>query len=882
LPSVRPWHKIGLLGDAVIMLAQTLKHYRILEQIGAGGMGVVYRAHDEELDRDVAIKVLPPGTVANDSAGRRFRNEALSLAKLNHPNVATVHEFSSENGVDFLVTEYIPGLGLDAKIAGRPLAVKDLIALGIQLTHGLAAAHEKNLVHHDLKPANLRITPEGRLKILDFGLAQLAHPESDLTGPTATTTSPETIGTLPYMAPEQLRGEKTGVSSDIWSTGVVLYEMATGLLPFRASNGPLMIDAILHKEPIPPRKVNARIPPGLENIILKALVKEPSSRYQSIRDLGIDLERLTVGVAPRTATRRDRLWSTTSSRRVYLVLASLAIMAAALLFLPSVRNRLAALLGFPQQERHIAVLPFDNIGHNPETEAVSEGLMDSMTAKLSNLDVGQQSLWVVPASVVRMRKVEDPAAALRDLGATVVVKGSIFHDARDVRLTVNLIETKNLRQIGSAELEDRAGDLSALQNEAVARLAKMMNIAGTPGMLQQADGNVAPAAYESYLKALGYMQRYDKPGNLDSAIQALKSAVSSDPHFAVGFAALGEAYRLKYQVDHDPKWIDEASANCKRAQELDDRLPGTYVTLGRIHDETGNHDLAVQEFQRTLELNPRDADALSGMAHAYENAGRIADAEAAYRKATALRPDYWDGYNSLGLFYDRQRRYDDAIAQIRHAIELTPDNSQAYFNLGAVYLDTADPKKIPDAENALRKSLTLSPSYPAFANLGYLYLQQKRYAESAAMTEKALQFNDRDYLGWENLASAYQALNQRDKASAARTKELALLEDMAKLKPRDPQLQVNLGLLYARKTQANLAVPRLQAALVLAPEDPVILVGAGEAYELLGDRRQAIQLVDRAIQKGYSLEDLKHDPDAQSILSDPRFPQGPVASGPKN
>ncbi len=863
------------------MLAQTLKHYRILEQIGAGGMGVVYRAHDEELDRDVAIKVLPPGTVANDSAGRRFRNEALSLAKLNHPNVATVHEFSTENGVDFLVTEYIPGVGLDAKIAGRPMQAKEVVALGIQLAQGLAAAHEKHLVHHDLKPANLRITPEGRLKILDFGLAQLAHPISDLTGPTATTTSPETIGTLPYMAPEQLKGEKTGVSSDIWSTGVVLYEMATGLLPFRENNGPLMIDAILHKDPVPPRKINSQIPPGLENIILKALVKEPLNRYQSIRDLGIDLERLTVGISPRIATRRDRLRSTVSPQRVYLALAVLAILVAGLLFLNPVRNRLAALLISPRQERHIAVLPFDNIGHNPETEAISEGLMDSMTAKLSNLDVGQESLWVVPASVVRMRRVEDPAAALHDLGATVVVKGSILRDGRDVRLTANLIETKDLRQIGSVEVEDRGGDISALQNEAVARLAKMMNIASSPGMFKQ-DGNVEPAAYESYLKALGYMQRYDKPGNLDSAIQSLNSAVASDPQFAVGFAALGEAYRLKFQVDHDPKWIEEASANCKRAQELDDRLPGTYVTLGRIHDETGKHDLAVQEFQRTLELNPRDADALSGMAHAYENAGRIADAEAAYKKATALRPDYWDGYNSLGLFYDRQRRFDEAIAQIRHAVDLTPDNSQAYFNLGAVYLDTADPKKIPDAENALRKSLALSPSYPAFANLGYLYLQQKRYAESAAMTEKALQLNDHDYLGWENLALADQGLNQKDKVGAARAKELVLLEDMAKLKPRDPQLQVNLGLLYARKMQANLAVPRLQAALVLAPEDPAILVSAGEAYELLGDRSQAIQLVGKAIQKGYSLDDLKHDPDAQSILSDPKFPQGPVATGPKN
>ncbi len=531
------------------MVGQILKHYRILEQIGAGGMGVVYRAHDEELDRDVAIKVLPPGTLADDSAGRRFRKEALSLARLNHSNVATVHEFSSDRGVDFLVTEYIPGLSLDAKIAGRPLPAREVMNLGVQLAQGLAAAHDQNLVHRDLKPANLRITPDGRLKILDFGLARLSNPASDQGMTASMTRSQEITGTLPYMAPEQLRGEPTDVSSDIWSAGVVLYEAATGHLPFRQSNGPLLINSILNEEPEPPRKFNSQISPGLENVILKALVKTPGHRYQSIRDLGIDLERMTLGVSPVSATRRDRLWHSAGPRRWWIASAliffvvSILLFAALLAFRP-IRGRLASLLS-SHEERHIAVLPFDNIGNNPDTEAITEGLMDSMTSKLSNLDVGQQALWVVPASVVRQRKVDDPATALRDLGATVVVKGSIQRSGQDVHLTVNLIETKTLRQLGSVELEDRAADIAALQNEAVSRLAKMMNIAITPEMIRNAGGSVTPAAYESYLKALGFIQRYDKPGNLEAGITALTNAVNSDPHFAVGYTALGEAHPPK-------------------------------------------------------------------------------------------------------------------------------------------------------------------------------------------------------------------------------------------------------------------------------------------------------------------------------------------------
>jgi eukaryotic-like serine/threonine-protein kinase len=850
------------------MVGKTLSHYRILEEIGAGGMGVVYRAHDDHLDRDVALKVLPAGVLSDESARKRFRKEALSLARLNHPNVATVHEFGNQEGVDFLVTEYIPGVTLDAKIGGKPLPAKSVLDLGIQLAQGLAAAHDQGVVHRDLKPANLRLTPDGRLKILDFGLAQLVQPESDIAATLSLASRDSTSGTLPYMPPEQLRGEKTDARSDLWAAGAVIYEMATGQRPFPDARGALLVDAILNREPKPPREINRDVSKGLENIVLKALEKDPARRYQTARDLGNDLERLTAGISPVAVSPRS--FRRRPAARWIAAAVSVLVVGGALLSIPRVRDRLAAILS-AGGEKHIAVLPFDNIGNNPANEAIAQGLMDSMTSKLSNLDVGQQSLWVLPASVVRKRNVDDPAAALHELGATLVVKGSIQREGSDVRLTVNLINTKTLRQVGSAELEDRAGDIAALQNEAVSRLARMMNIEVTPEMLAKTGGSVVPAAYEAYLKALGYTQRYDKPGNLDLAIDALRSAVKTDPRFAIGYAALGEAYRLKYQVDRNSQWLDEAQANCKRAIQLDDRLPASYVTLGRIHDDSGQHDLAISEFQQALRLDPRHADALNGMAHAYENANRIKDAEAAYQKAAALRPDYWDGYNTLGLFYDRQRRYDDSIAQLQQALRLTPDNAQVYLNLGAVYLDTGDEKRQADAEKALKKSIELNPSYPAYANLGFMLMQQRRYAESAAMTEKALQMNDRDYVVWDNLISAYEWLGQKEKAATAREREIPLVEEAARLNARDAQKQGTLGWLYAAGKKRDEAMPHVQAALALAPEDPTVLVLAGGAYEALGDRARALEFIEKGLQKGYALDDLKRDPDLQNLLSDPKF-----------
>ena len=398
-----------------------------------------------------------------------------------------------------------------------------------------------------------------------------------------------------------------------------------------------------------------------------------------------------------------------------------------------------------------------------------------------------------------------------------------------------------------------------------------MHINVTADMLRNTGGSVTPAAYEEYLKALGYVQRYDKPGNLASAIAALEIAVKTDPRFALGFAELGEAYRLKYVTEVNPKWIDEAMANCQKAAQLDDHIPAVFVTLGRLHDSTGKHDLAVQEFQHALQLNARDADALSGVAHAYENAGRVQDAEATFKKAAALRPDSWVSYNDLGLFYDRQNRYPESIAALQKAIELTPDNAQVYLNLGAVYTDTGDAKLVPSAEQALRKSIELTPSYPAYANLGQLYYLEKRYAESASMTEKALQLNDNNYLVWNNLVAAYEWLKENDKAATARARAIELAEKSAKLNPQDALAQAKLASLYARQNVREKAMARIQTALALSPDDPGILGDIATAFEYLGDRRQAIQYAQRAIQKGYPFEQFANDPDMQSLILDPNF-----------
>jgi serine/threonine-protein kinase len=556
-----------------------------------------------------------------------------------------------------------------------------------------------------------------------------------------------------------------------------------------------------------------------------------------------------------------------------LLVAALVLVAAFSVawFVPPLRSRIVALMGGAPEQKHIAVLPFNSVGNNPENAALIDGLMDSLAGRLSNLGVGSQSLWVVPNSVVQRQKVTDPSDALKALGANLVVKGSVERDGNDIRLTTNLIDTKDLRQIGSVEVEDPAGDLSTLEDQTVARLANLMDISVTANMLRNTGGRVDPAAYEDYLKALGLMQRFDKPGNLDSAIAVLGQSTQTDPKFALGYAAMGEAYRLKYQADQNVQWLNEAQANCQKAVGLDNSVPAVFVTLGRIHDALGKHDLAMVEFRHALELDPKSAVALEGEASSYESAGRIADAEKTYQKAAAMRPDNWYGYNDLGTFYDRQGKYPQAVSAYQQALELTPDNSELYSNLAASYLDAGGTQNLAKAEEALKRSVALNPSYPAYANLGLLYLQEKRYVEAAAATERALQINGNDYRVWINLMTAYEGAGEHDKAEAARKRTEQAAEHLVALKPQDANAQSTLATLYAHDKGNEKALSKIRTALALAPKDGGVLADVGEAYEFMGDRAQALQYIQKAISNGYALEEVTNDPGLQALVSDPRF-----------
>jgi tetratricopeptide (TPR) repeat protein len=662
----------SLAASGPSLVGQTVGHYRILRKLGAGGMGVVYQAFDSKLERTVALKFLPEHLTVSAGDKTNLRREARAASALDDPNVGVIHGLEETSGDQlFIVMQFYEGETLAQKLSRSSLPLSEALDLAIQTARGLSAAHARSIVHRDVKPSNIIITKSGVAKIVDFGLARIIASAS------ATQTMSAT-GTLPYMAPEQILGETVDQRSDVWALAVILVQMVTGNHPFVRPSSTAMTFAILNQ---PPGALDL-VPDPLGPILYRALSKRPEHRYANAGEMLAALETARAEILSRPSPVSDPThthavtprelkqmmhnastptWTTRGSQSTrWLAFSSLGVIlvAAVALLLPPSRERIAG-FAYSSTEKHIAVLPFTT--DDPAYQPVAAGLMDSLTNQLSNLEAAQRSLWVVPASVVRSRNVTDPAAAFRDVGATMVVQGSLAREGSEVSLTVVLIDSKRLRQIGSAQLDNPGGDLEALESQAVARLAAMMKVSG---LAVRSSASVAPTAYESYLKARGYLQRYDKPGNPALAISELNSAVAESPRFALAYATLGEAYRLKFLMDHDPASIEAALVNCQKAAALDAHLPSVHVTEGLLESARGKHDLALGEFEKVLAINPRDADALIGMARVYEQMGRATDAEANLRSAIALRPDYWDGYRALAEFYDRQKRGQDAIGPV--------------------------------------------------------------------------------------------------------------------------------------------------------------------------------------------------------------------------
>ena len=781
------------------MIGQTLGHYRILEKVGAGGMGVVYRARDEQLERDVALKVLPPGTLTDDTARRRFRKEALALAKLNHPNIETVYEFGTQGGTDFLVLEYVPGKTLADRLVSGALSEKEVVKLGMQVAAALEEAHEHGIVHRDLKPGNIAITAKGQAKVLDFGLAKLLYPAGDPTIESFTDTLAG-AGTLPYMPPEQIQGEPVDARADIYTMGAVLYEMATDRRAFGEKLPLQLIDAILHRPPVSPCALNRRISPGLDRIILKCLDKNPAKRYQSANELSVDLRRLAEPSLSPTSPSSSipRGWKSDVKPAVY-VLTGLLLLGIALLVqnVGGWRDRLLDRTA-PIKIGSLAVLPLENLSHDPEQEYFADGMTEALItdiAKIRPLRVTSRT------SVMRYKGSAEPLSQIaRELNVDAVIEGSVERSGDRVRIDAQLIDARNDRNLWAESYQSDLSDVLALQGNVARAIAREVRVQLTSEEYAglSSTHTVKPEAYEAYLHGL-YSLNKRTPGDLNSAIASFQKADDLDPTYALAYAGLAEGYALKaiYGEIAPRDTMPKAKAAAKRALEIDDGLAEAHAVLADV-EWSYDWDAASADsaFQRALLINPSYATAHQWYALYLSNIGESEQAIAHIKRAQELDPLSLIIEVNVGWCYYAAHRYEEAIELLRKVGDAEPNFWAVHSILGQTYLAKGD---VTDAIRELELARSLSPETTRnFAFLGDAYAIVNRRDEARQILEQLASRSEKRYvppiymaITCIGLGEKDQAFNWIEKAYADRSDWMVLLRTEPVFDPirSDPRFQ---------------------------------------------------------------------------------------------
>jgi len=768
------------------LVGQILGHYRILEQIGAGGMGVVYRAHDERLDRDVALKVLPPGVLADETARKRLRKEALTLSKLNHANIAIVHDFDAQDGVDFLVMEYVSGITLAEKLAKGPLPEREALALGEQVAKTLQDAHELGIVHRDLKPGNIMVTPKGQVKLLDFGLAKmLRSAETDVTK--SLTGAGDAAGTQPYMAPEQLRGESVDFRTDIYALGTVLYEMVTNRRPFEAKLSTTLTDDILHKTPCPPGRLSPSLSPKLEDIILKCLEKGPENRYQSAEELVVDLRRLAnPSTAAPVAARGQRSRIVPASAILLVVVIAAVLLGLRVGALRQLFRRQPAATSI----RSLGVLPLDNLSHYPEQEYFADGMTDALTTEMAQIG----ALRVISrTSAMQYKGAKKPLPQIaRELNVDAIIEGSVLRSAGKVRVTTQLIQASPEQHLWAKSYESDLRDILTLQSQVARSVSDEIRIKLTEQQESrlQKPRVVNPQAHDAYLRGRYYRNR-SKPADIEKARGYFEEAIHDDPQYAPAYSGLADYYSvLPFYSNSSPDDVfPKAKAAVAKALELDDSLAEAHASLAyiRTYYDWDWVD-AEREFQRALVLNPNDATVHRRYSRYLSSLGRIDAALEEIRRAQLLDPLATPIRANVGMIYYFGHQYDSAIEQLKNLVKEDQKSWVAHWGLGLAYEQKGlIPKAIMEFETSAKLS---ERSTNVIASLGHAYGIGGRRREAGVilgeLEERAKQTNVSGY----QIALVFAGLGDKDRSLEALEKafrEHSTLLTYLKMDPRfDP------------------------------------------------------------------------------------------------
>lgn len=837
------------------MIGKKILHYQVLIKLGEGGMGMVYLADDTKLNRKVALKFLSSKITSNDVEVERFKNEARIAASLNHPNIAQVYAIEDSEHGSFIAMEYVEGEELDSFISAENITIKQKEGIALKVAEGIGAAHNKEIIHRDIKAGNIMVTAEGQIKVLDFGLAQLSN-SSKLSD------SSEQIGTATYMAPELILGKEADIRSEIWAYGVVLYQLFTKELPFDGVYEQAITYAILDETPKAAHEITPDIPEYIQEIINRCLEKKPENRYSSFDEILLLLKEYSAVKVQNNPIASNGF---ILSRKVGVyILIALAIVISATYMLMQISD------GFEPETKKLAIIPFKNVGNNTDNRILLDGVLETMTSKLSQIDNYKEALWVIPSSEIISNNVQSPQEAYKLFGVNLAVTGS-FQDLNNLkRLTINLIDAKDLRQLNSSVIDISGDNILNLQTETVLQLIRMLDIKPDEkikGTLTQGITNVAEAS-SYYINGQGYLHRYLQNDNLDNAITLFKKAVVEDSNYALAYAALGESFWRKYEVSSNVIYVDSTRIFLDKATSINNQLIPVKQTMGLLAIGTGDYDEAVSIFTSILETDPGNEVAYGGLAEAYDNLGLYDQAEETYKKAIEVKPDYWLSYKLLGNFYLYKGEYQKAVQPLYQVVQLTPDNFNGYSNIGVNYYYLSNWEM---ARKNFIKSYEIEPTESAASNLGTVNYIESNYEEAAKYYSLALEINPNNYAVWGNLASVQGLLGKVEEERINYLKAIEVAEKQLEVNPNDISINAVLGSYYSDIGDSVQAVVYIEKTLILAPEAPESIFRAASAYESLGNRDRAITLMVKALEKDYPLDNIMNQPELSELVKDENF-----------
>ena len=855
--------------------------FRIEKLLGAGGMGKVYRAFDKELSRTVALKTLQPELVSDPTVIQRFKQELLLASRISHKNILRIHDLNDFEGTKYITMAFIEGRDLSQILKeDGPLSLDRSLKVIRQLCEALDAAHAEGVVHRDFKPHNVLVGKDDQVYVSDFGLATSL--ESAQMGMTR---SGAVVGTPRYMSPEQVEGKRVDSRTDIYSLGIVFYEMVTGQVPFSGESTWQLMYQRVQQTPTDVKQVKPDLPDYVARVIMHCLEKDPANRYQSAKEIVADLDAsrspsLSTTYLPSRTVQinipvvQNRWWYAVAGGGIALVTLFFAIPKTRHLVFPPPKSvvstsTVAAVNGLPSiaKGKYVAVLPFRVIGDQSALGYVADGVVEAISAKLFQL---KDVHLTAPAAAAKTDPKSPLPQVAKELGVNLVVHGTVQGAGDNLRITVTLDNMAENRLVWSQEFAGLTGDLLTLEDQIYGRIVEALET--KPSSAELAAASAHPTenieAYNDYLRG-----RKSIAGNVDdatvqTAMNFYNAALQKDPGFALAYAGLADANLEMYFQKKDKFWSDKAIEAAKKAESLNSKLPEVHSTLGSVYGATGQTVQAIAENKRALELAPNSDEAYRRLGNAYIANNQKEEALRALEKAVDLNPYYWNNLTALGNAYHRFGEDDKAAKLYSQTIQLEPENPAGYSNLAMVYFSQG---KYEDSIASFQRALQLKPSATIYSNLGTAYFYLKRYSEALPMFEKAVEMNPTsENLG--NLADGYRLAGNQEKAKQTYDRAISQGFKELQVNPRNADLVGTLAFYFARKGDMEQAREFIKKARTLNRSSVNLIYIAAVIDTIDNKPSDAVKELKVAVAKGYSPSDVASDPEFASLLFTARLP----------